>query len=114
MDEAASRLRIEIDSVPHELDVLKRRAQQLEIEDAALARESDAPSEERRAALASELEGVRAELAAVTERWQAEKAGSDPDLVLPGVEQLGVALVERNQAALSELGAGAFDLDGGM
>jgi ATP-dependent Clp protease ATP-binding subunit ClpB len=74
IDEAASRLRIEIDSVPHELDVLKRRAQQLEIEDAALARETDPASEERRAVLASELEGVRAELAALTERWQAEKA----------------------------------------
>ena len=74
VDEAASRLRIEIDSVPHELDVLQRRAQQLEIEDAALARETDVASEERRAALASELEGVRAELAVLTERWQAEKA----------------------------------------
>jgi ATP-dependent Clp protease ATP-binding subunit ClpB len=74
VDEAASRLRIEIDSVPHELDVLQRRAQQLEIEDAALARETDAASEERRAALASELEGVRAELGVLTERWQAEKA----------------------------------------
>ena len=52
VDEAASRLRIEIDSVPHELDVLQRRAQQLEIEDAALARETDAASEERRAVLA--------------------------------------------------------------
>ena len=74
VDEAASRLRIEIDSVPHELDVLKRRAQQLEIEDAALARETDPASEERRAVLAGELEAVRAELAALTERWQAEKA----------------------------------------
>jgi ATP-dependent Clp protease ATP-binding subunit ClpB len=74
VDEAASKLRIEIDSVPHELDVLQRRAQQLEIEDAALARETDAASEERRAALASELEAVRAELAVLTERWQAEKA----------------------------------------
>jgi ATP-dependent Clp protease ATP-binding subunit ClpB len=74
VDEAASRLRIEIDSVPHALDVLQRRAQQLEIEDAALARETDAASEERRDALASELEGVRAELAVLTERWQAEKA----------------------------------------
>jgi ATP-dependent Clp protease ATP-binding subunit ClpB len=74
VDEAASRLRIEIDSVPHELDVLQRRAQQLEIEDAALARETDPASEERRATLASELEGVRDELAVLTERWQAEKA----------------------------------------
>jgi ATP-dependent Clp protease ATP-binding subunit ClpB len=74
VDEAASRLRIEIDSVPHALDVLQRRAQQLEIEDAALARETDSASEERRDALASELEGVRAELAVLTERWQAEKA----------------------------------------
>ena len=56
MDEAASRLRIEIDSMPHELDVLIRRAQGLEIEDAALAKESDAASVERRAALDEELD----------------------------------------------------------
>src|SRR4249919_1694326 len=56
IDEAASRLRIEIDSVPHELDVLQRRAQQLEIEEAAIARDTDAASEERRAVLAGELE----------------------------------------------------------
>src|SRR4051795_10766816 len=74
IDEAASRLRIEIDSVPHELDVLQRRAQQLEIEEAAIARDTDPASEERRAVLAGELEAVRSELAALTERWQAEKA----------------------------------------
>ncbi|HEY4331937.1 MAG TPA: Clp protease N-terminal domain-containing protein, partial [Ilumatobacteraceae bacterium] len=51
VDEAGSRLRIEIDSMPHELDVLTRRAQGLEIEDAALAKETDAASAERRAAL---------------------------------------------------------------
>ena len=74
MDEAASRLRIEIDSVPVELDVLTRQAQSLEIEDAALQRETDAASADRRRALADELEAVRAELAALTERWEGEKA----------------------------------------
>ena len=75
VDEAASRLRIEIDSVPHELDVLQRRAQQLEIEDAALARETDAASEERRAALAERARG-RARRAGRADRALAGREGA--------------------------------------
>ena len=73
MDEAASRLRIEIDSMPHELDVLIRRAQGLEIEDAALARETDAASAERRSALAEELAALRAEIDGLSAHWNEEK-----------------------------------------
>ena len=73
VDEAASRLRIEIDSMPQELDVLIRRAQGLEIEDNALARESDAASAERREALAEELAGLRAEIAEMRTHWDEEK-----------------------------------------
>ena len=73
MDEAASRLRIEIDSMPHELDVLIRRAQGLEIEDNALAKESDAASAERRAALTEELELLRTEIAGLSTHWDEEK-----------------------------------------
>ncbi len=74
VDEAASRLRIEIDSMPTELDVVTRRIRQLEIERVALAAETDEASAERRAGLDEELadQGERRdELAA---RWQAEKA----------------------------------------
>ena len=55
MDEAASRLRIEIDSMPTEIDVVERRIRQLEIERVALAKETDAASAERLAALDEEL-----------------------------------------------------------
>ena len=74
IDEAASRLRIEIDSLPVELDVLTRQVQALEIEDAALQRESDQTSAERRKVLADELAVVRAELAELTARWEREMA----------------------------------------
>jgi ATP-dependent Clp protease ATP-binding subunit ClpB len=74
VDEAASRLRIEIDSMPSELDVRARRVQQLEIEDAALAKESDPASVERRESLNEELESLRAELAELQKHWDAEKA----------------------------------------
>ncbi|HET9091810.1 MAG TPA: Clp protease N-terminal domain-containing protein, partial [Acidimicrobiales bacterium] len=73
IDESASRLRIEIDSMPTELDVVHRRIRQLEIEQVALEKETDPASAER-------LERLRAELADLTEQqtamgahWQAEK-----------------------------------------
>ncbi|MGI8775292.1 MAG: ATP-dependent chaperone ClpB [Actinomycetota bacterium] len=66
VDEAASRLRIEIDSMPMEIDVLDRRAKQLEIEKAALSKETDVSSKQR-------LEGIEAELAAVHEEMDGMK-----------------------------------------
>ena len=59
VDEAASRLRIEIDSMPFEIDVVERRIRQLEIEKAALAKETDEPSKQRLAALEAELADAR-------------------------------------------------------
>ena len=73
VDEAASRLRIEIDSMPEEIDELERRRRQLEIERAALRKESDAPSKERLAALEEELAGVSAEVGRLTAHWEQEK-----------------------------------------
>ncbi|MFI5034942.1 MAG: ATP-dependent Clp protease ATP-binding subunit [Acidimicrobiales bacterium] len=73
MDEAASRLRIEIDSVPTELDVVIRRIRQLEIERVALENETDAASRERRARLDEELAEQRERSDALAARWQAEK-----------------------------------------
>ena len=72
VDEATSRLRIEIDSMPAEIDVLDRRAKQLEIEKAAL--EGDETATERLAQIADELETVRGELGGLTARWEKEKA----------------------------------------
>ncbi len=73
MDEAASRLRIEIDSMPTELDVVSRRIRQLEIERMALAKETDSVSEERLARLDEEMANLKEESSAMTAHWQAEK-----------------------------------------
>ena len=74
VDEAASRLRIEIDSVPHELDVLERRAVQLQIEQKALEKEGDPASRERLEEVGRELGRLRDEIDARRVQWQAEKA----------------------------------------
>lgn len=73
IDEAASRLRIEIDSVPTELDVVLRRIRQLEIERVALAKESDDASVARLARLDEELAEQRERADAMAARWQNEK-----------------------------------------
>ena len=73
VDEAASRLRIEIDSMPTEIDVVTRRMRQLEIERVALAKEKDAVSKERLARLEEELANLKETADAMTARWQAEK-----------------------------------------
>jgi ATP-dependent Clp protease ATP-binding subunit ClpB len=73
MDEAASRLRIEIDSMPTELDVVTRRLRQLEIERMALEKETDSASAERLARLDEEMANLREESVAMTAHWQSEK-----------------------------------------
>ncbi|HXQ44819.1 MAG TPA: AAA family ATPase [Acidimicrobiales bacterium] len=73
MDEAASRLRIEIDSLPTEIDVVTRRMRQLEIERMALAKETDPASAERLGRLDEELANLTEQADAMTARWQAEK-----------------------------------------
>ncbi len=74
VDEAAARLRTEIDSLPTELDESKRRILQLEIEAQALAKEDDDASKERLAKLNEELTKLRNDNAALVKRWDAEKA----------------------------------------
>jgi ATP-dependent Clp protease ATP-binding subunit ClpB len=73
VDEAAARLRTEIDSMPAELDETRRRIMQLEIEREALRKETDAASRERLARLEKELADLKAESDALTARWQREK-----------------------------------------
>ena len=73
VDEAASRLRIEIDSVPTEIDVVDRRMRQLEIERVALGKETDDASKERLAKLEEDLANLREESDAMRGRWQQEK-----------------------------------------
>ncbi|HET9197472.1 MAG TPA: ATP-dependent chaperone ClpB [Solirubrobacterales bacterium] len=73
IDEAASRLKIEIDSVPTEIDEVERRIQQLEIEREALKKETDGASKARREALEEDLANLREEASELRTRWQNEK-----------------------------------------
>jgi ATP-dependent Clp protease ATP-binding subunit ClpB len=73
IDEAASRLRIEIDSVPTEIDVVERRMIQLEIEKVALAKETDAASVERLTNLEKELADLREQSDGMRAHWDREK-----------------------------------------
>src|SRR5262245_4078852 len=75
VDEAAARLRTEIDSKPEELDEADRKVMQLEIEREALKKETDAASKERLARLEEELRDLKEESAALRAQWEAEKGG---------------------------------------
>ena len=77
IDEAASRLRIEIDSMPTEIDEVDRRVQQLEIEHQALKKEKDDASKERRAAIERELADLREQVNEMKAHWMAEKEAID-------------------------------------
>src|SRR5262249_43166223 len=73
IDEAASRLRIEIDSVPTEIDEVERRIVQLEIEKQALGKEKDKASKERLARIDKDLADLKERASAMRARWQQEK-----------------------------------------
>jgi len=73
IDEASSRLRIEIDSLPQEIDEVERRVVQLEIERQALLDESAGPARERRRVIEAELAELREKSQGMKARWQAEK-----------------------------------------
>ena len=75
MDEAASKLRIEIDSMPTEIDVVERRIMQLQIEKVALSKETDAASKDRLGALDVELSELTEQSVDMKQRWEAEKQG---------------------------------------
>src|SRR5439155_7487998 len=73
LDEAASRLRIEIDSMPQEIDEVERRVMQLEIERTALQKEKDKSAVERRKAIERELAELKEKSAGMKAQWQREK-----------------------------------------
>ena len=77
IDEAASRLRIEIDSMPIEIDEVDRRIKQLEIERAALKKETDEPSKERLDRIERQLADLNEEIASMRAHWQREKEHID-------------------------------------
>ncbi len=93
IDEAASRLRIEIDSKPTEIDAVERRIMQLQIEKEALLREQDSRSLERMKKLADELEVLKAESAALNAHWQKEKE------IIKGVSELKQRLEDKKEEA---------------
>ena len=74
VDEACAMIRTEIDSMPTELDVIRRRIIQHEIEEAALKKETDKISQERLAAIQKELAEMREQFGALKSRWDNEKA----------------------------------------
>ncbi|MDH4225523.1 MAG: ATP-dependent chaperone ClpB, partial [Deltaproteobacteria bacterium] len=73
IDEAAAKLRVEIDSMPAEMDELNRRLMQVEIERQSLVKETDAASRERLEKLSHEMTGLKERLAAFNAQWQKEK-----------------------------------------
>ena len=75
VDEAASKLKIEIDSVPTEIDELERKTIQLEMEKQALSKETDAASSQRLARIQEELDAIKGTVAEYRSRWEAEKRG---------------------------------------
>ncbi|WP_041390871.1 ATP-dependent chaperone ClpB [Sphingobium chlorophenolicum] len=96
MDEAASRLRMEVESKPEEIETLDRRIIQLKIEREALKKETDKASQDRLAALEEDLANLEQQSAELTQRWQAEKDKIAGESRLK--EQLDAARVELDQA----------------
>jgi len=96
MDEAASRIRMEVESKPEEIETLHRRIMQLKIEREALKKESDKGSKERLGKIESELANVEQQSTELTTRWQAEKDKISAEAKLK--EQLDGARLELEQA----------------
>ncbi len=99
MDEAASRIRMEVESKPEEIEILDRRIIQLKIEREALKRETDVASRDRLATLEGELANLEQQSAGLTQRWQAEKDKIAAEGRLK--EQLDAARLELEQAQRS-------------
>jgi len=99
MDEAASRIRMEVESKPEEIENLDRRIIQLKIEREALKKESDAASKDRLATLEGDLANFEQQSAELTQRWQAEKDKIGAEAKLK--EQLDQARIALDQAQRS-------------
>ncbi|NWK98567.1 ATP-dependent chaperone ClpB [Sphingobium lactosutens] len=99
MDEAASRIRMEVESKPEEIENLDRRIMQLQIEREALRKESDTASKDRLANLEADLANLEEQSAELTTRWQAEKDKIAGEARLK--EQLDAARIQLEQAQRS-------------
>ena len=112
VDEAASCLRMEVDSKPEELDELDRRVIQLKIEREALKKETDAASRERLKKLEEELADLEAKSAKLTDRWESEKGAlADATSLMDKLDKARVA-VERamREGAYEKAGELQYDL----
>ena len=98
MDEAASRLAMELESVPHEIDEVQRRLVQLELADRQLADETEEHAKQQRAEIQAEMTELRRKLADLRRQWELEKSG------LGGVHQIRSRLAEV-QLQFDQLGA---------
>ncbi|MGB3738151.1 MAG: ATP-dependent chaperone ClpB [Pontixanthobacter sp.] len=96
MDEAASRIRMEVESKPEEIETLDRRIIQLKIEESALSKESDKASQDRLAALRGELGNLEQQSSELTTRWQNERDKINAESRLK--EELDQARLELEQA----------------
>ncbi len=96
MDEAASRLRMEVESKPEEIEALDRRIVQIKIEAMALEKETDAASKDRLASLRTDLANLEEQSASLTTRWQGEKEKIQAEAKLK--EQLDAARIALDQA----------------
>ncbi len=96
MDEAASRIRMEVESKPEEIEALDRRIIQLKIEASALGKESDAASKDRLATLQKDLAELEQQSAELTTRWQGEKDKIHAEAKLK--EELDALRIELEQA----------------
>src|SRR5689334_3209245 len=106
IDEAAASLRIQIDSMPTEIDQLERRATHLEIERQALVKEKDPNSKERLAAVERELAGLREQINALRARWTKEKESLERISKLKEqVEQKKLEMTEASRKANFERAA---------
>ena len=112
MDEAASRLRMEVESKPEEIETLDRRIIQLKIEREALGKESDTASKDRLANLEGELANLEQQSLELTQRWQAEKDKISAEAKIK--ERLDGARIELEQAQRSGDLAKAGELQYGM
>jgi ATP-dependent Clp protease ATP-binding subunit ClpB len=97
MDEAASRLRMELDSMPTEIDQLERRIMQLEIEQTALRKEKDSGSQERLKKLEKDLADLKEQSARFKAQWQNEKAAINAVSIINSQLEEAKAQAERAQ-----------------
>ncbi len=112
MDEAASRLRMEVESKPEEIENLDRRIIQLKIEREALGKETDTASKDRLATLENELANLEQQSSELTQKWQAEKEKISAEAKI--MEQLDAARIELDQAQRGGDLAKAGELQYGM